>query len=267
MILPRPLRFVSFLAPNLTPLYRFLARRVQEVLGIATEFRVGTCYQELRNQAEIAFLCGLAYIELKDEQDYPIEALAAPVLEGQRYADKPLYFSDVVVRQDSPYRSFLDLRGKSWSFNEPRSQSGYGITRHHLVCLGETEGFFGQVIEAGWHARSLRMVLSGSVDASAIDSQVLALTLKKRPHLARQLRILDTLGPSTIQPVTVACWLPDQLKRDLAYLFVNLAHDPTAQPYLREGMIARFTAISDRNYDDLREMRTGCLQANFLALR
>ena len=70
---------------------------------------------------------------------------------GDRYGGRPIYFSDVIVHRDSPFRSFLDLRGHSWAYNEPLSHSGYGITRYHLLELGETGGFFSEVVEAGFH--------------------------------------------------------------------------------------------------------------------
>jgi len=43
----------------------------------------------------------------------PAVPIAAPVLMGERYHDRPLYFSDVIVDRDSRFRSFLDLRGRS----------------------------------------------------------------------------------------------------------------------------------------------------------
>ena len=134
------------------------------------------------------------------------------MLEGGRYGDKPIYYSDVIVHRDSPFSSFLDLRGRSWAYNEPHSHSGYGITRYHLVEIGETHGFFGEVIEAGFHEESIRMVAAGEVDASAIDSQVLAVAMRDDPSLARSLRIVDALGPSTIQPVAVSKRVPLELR-------------------------------------------------------
>jgi phosphonate transport system substrate-binding protein len=262
----RPLRFATFLAPNLLPLYSFLARYTSERLGLPTELGVGTAYEGLAGQAEVSFICGLAYVELKDQGE-PVEALAAPVLRGPRYGGRPVYFSDVIVRQDSTFTSFADLRGASWSYNEPRSHSGYGITRYHLVQQGETAGFFGCVVQTGWHERSIRLVCSGAVDASAIDSQVLAVALRDRPGLASRLRIIASLGPSTIQPVVVASWLPATLKADLQALLGALGTDSAARPYLDHGLVEGFVPLGDSAYDDIRRMRACCLEAGFATLR
>jgi phosphonate transport system substrate-binding protein len=246
--------------------YAFIVRRLAEKLGRPAELFVGSDYAQMTTEADAGFLCGLAYVELV-EGEPALEPVAAPVLRGERYAGRPVYFSDVVVHRDSPFRTFADLRGCSWSYNEPLSHSGYGITRFQLVQLGETEGYFGQVIEAGWHERSLRLVCSGEVDASAIDSHVLALTLRDRPDLAEHLRVIDSFGPSTIQPVVVARHLGEPLKADIRAALLELADEPQAQPHLERGLVERFVAVDDRSYDDLRQMRDTCARAGFLTLR
>jgi phosphonate transport system substrate-binding protein len=263
----RPLRFATFLAPNLYSVYAFIAHAVQEKLGIPTELFVGSSYEHLHEEVDVAFICGLAYIEIESIGVSPVEPIAAPVLRGERYQGKPIYFSDVIVRRDSPFQSFTDLRECSWAFNEPYSQSGYGITRHHLVRLGETNGYFGKIIEAGWHERSIRLVASGEVDASAIDSQVLAAELRDNPELVPQLRVVETLGPSTIQPVVAARQLPSSLKSDLRDAILSLSDHREAGTCLEQGLVERFVAMCDADYQDLRQMRDLCAAANFLTLR
>src|SRR5262249_41055561 len=156
--------------------------------GVAAELVIGDDYAQLAD-ADVSFVCGLAYIELCGPGGLPLEPVAAPVLSGKRYRGRPVYYSDVVVRRESRFRSFSDLEGATWCYNEPLSHSGYGVTRYHLVRLGRTGGFFGRVFEAGFHQRSIRLVRTGNVDASAIDSHVLALALREEPALARELRV------------------------------------------------------------------------------
>ena len=153
------LRFGTFLAPNIMPVYEAVTDEVGRRLGIETELVVETDYEACaQDENEVCFVCSLPYVEFERQGMAPAVPIAAPVLEGDRYGGRPIYFSDVIVHRDSPFRSFLDLRGRSWAYNEPLSHSGYGITRYHLVELGETHGFFGEVIEAGFHEESIRLV-------------------------------------------------------------------------------------------------------------
>ena len=261
----RPLRFATFLAPSMFPVYAFIARQVQVRLGIPTELVIGSSYERLSEQADVSFLCGLAYIELR-RLGQPIEPLAAPLLCGRRYDGRPVYFSDVIVRRDSPFRSFADLRGCSWAYNEPYSHSGPGITCYRLVESGQTQDYFGRVIQTGWHQQSILRVLAGAVDASAVDSHVLALARRDNPELDFSLRVIDSLGPSTIQPVVVASWLAEQLKADLRSVLLELTNSPGGRTILADRLVERFVAIDDTDYDDLRRMRAACVAAGLPTL-
>jgi phosphonate transport system substrate-binding protein len=262
------LRFVTFLAPNLYPLYEFIAHHAGRRLGLPTELAVGASYTQLSSEAvDVAFVCGLAYVELSRGGKTPIEPLAAPILRGERFGGRAIYFSDVIVHRASRWQSFTDLRGCSWAYNERHSQSGYGITRYHLVCRGETNGFFGRVVEAGWHEQALRLVASNAVDAAAIDCHVLAVALRAQPELAARVRVIDTLGPSTIQPVVASRRLPQRLRTDLRAFLLNLANDPVARPHLDRALVHGFEAVNDASYDDIRAMLAAAEAVDFLALR
>src|SRR5262245_23046279 len=84
------LRFVTFLAPNMRPVYEFIARYVGERLGRTTELVVGDSYADVA-EADVAFLCGLPYVRLMEQPQPPVEVLAAPVLRGARYGGRPFY--------------------------------------------------------------------------------------------------------------------------------------------------------------------------------
>src|SRR2546421_2824087 len=118
------LRMATYLAPHLFWFYEFVAGCIGRRLGLGVELSADLTYDDLEH-ADLAFVCSLPYVECAQL----VEPLAAPVLSGERYGDRPIYFSDVVVHADSPICSFAELRGRSWAYNEPRSQSGYGITR------------------------------------------------------------------------------------------------------------------------------------------
>ncbi len=249
------LRFATFLAPNMAPVYRFLATRIGQRLGRPVQLVVGRSFDQFEaGQADLGVLCGLPYVWLADRRPPPVEPLAAPVLAGARYDGRPVYYSDVIVRRDSPISSLAELRGRSWAYNEPASHSGHTVTLYSLVTMGARPGFLGPVVEAGFHQRAIRLVASGAVEAAAIDSQVLAIELRDHPRLAGRLRLVGAFGPSTIQPVVAASRLPARLKDQARERLVTLADDPAARPVLDYGLIDRFTPVGDAAYDDIRAM-------------
>ena len=112
----REVVFATYLAPNVRPAYEFVVNRVGAALGRPARLVTGTSYEQLRAGAvDFAFLCGAPYVRLRRERPVPVEALAAPVVQGERYAGRPVYFSDVVVGPASEAASFEELRGCSWA--------------------------------------------------------------------------------------------------------------------------------------------------------
>ena len=261
-----PLRFATFLAPNMLPVYQFLAGRIGERLGRPVELAVGRSFDQFEaGQADLGVICGLPYVWLADRHPPPVEPLAAPVLSGERYGGRPVYYSDVIVRHDSRITCLEELRGCSWAYNEPASHSGHTVTLYGLVRMGARPGFLGRVVEAGFHQRAIRLVHAGAVDAAAIDSQVLAVERRDHPGLA-DLRIVGSFGPSTIQPVVAASRLPDAWKREVRELLVSLGDDPSARPMLAQGFIERFAAVDDGAYDDIRAMLATIRAAGWTSL-
>jgi phosphonate transport system substrate-binding protein len=253
----KPLRFATFLAPSIFPVYEFIAEYVGRRIGYETEIVVGERFGAfVEGEADVGFICGLPYVQLTRQDPSPIEVLAAPVLQGERYGGRPIYYSDVIVRRDSPFQRFEDLRGRSWAYNDRDSQSGYNVTRYRLSCMGERSdsNYFGEIVAAGWHQEAIRLVREGSVDASAIDSQVLAVALRDEPGLAEQIRVIEAFGPSTIQPVVAARHLPDGLKADVQAALLGMSSDAEARERLSHGLVERFVAVTDAAYDDIRAM-------------
>ena len=154
------LRFGTFLAPNIMPVYQAVTEEVGRRLGLETELVVETELRGLRGRPERGLLRlqpPLRGVRASRRRHRPSPSprrcsRASATAAGP--STSPTSSSTATARS----RSFLDLRGRSWAYNEPLSHSGYGITRYHLVELGETHGFFSEVVEAGFHEESMRMV-------------------------------------------------------------------------------------------------------------
>lgn len=253
------IRVTSIQSPNADFICQGISRYLSARLGIQTEFVNDIPWPEREalldaGDIQVGWMCGLPYVWKADQARPTIELVAAPVMQGARYQDRPIYFSDVIVHRDSSLFTFADLRGAAWAYNEPHSQSGCNVTRHHLARLGETAGYFGRVIEAGSHLRALDMVLTRQVDASAIDSTVLELEMEARPTLSDDIRVIETLGPSPIPPWVVTRRLPPDLRDTIRQVFWGMHRDREGRAVLAAGQIARLVRVEDRDYDAIREM-------------
>jgi phosphonate transport system substrate-binding protein len=249
------IRFATFLAPQLYSTYEHIARYVGGKVGHPADLTVGRSFEDFgAGHVDVGFICGLPYVRLADAPASVVELLAAPVLQGERYRQKPVYFSDVIVRSDSPYTCFDDLGGCTWAYNEATSHSGYNLVCSSLLERGKTLHYFGTMVKSGSHSRSLQLVLEGRADAAAIDSHVLDVALAQNKELALQLRVVTMLGPSSIPPVVVARSLDPDLKYQMREALLTMHDDPDMARALHEGRIDHFVAVTDGNYNDIRSI-------------
>jgi len=258
------IRVATYLAPSVEPVYRLAAERIGAALGRDGELVVGGDREAIaRGEEGVAFICSPPALDLVDRDPPGAEIVAAPILDGERYGDRPVYFSDVVVRADDPAERFEDLRGRSWAYNEPSSHSGYFVTLSRLAEIGATEGFFARAVQSGFHQRSLRLVVGGEVDGSAIDSQVLEIERGRHPALARRLRVIDSFGPSPIQPVVVSAALPLAVREAIRDALLVLHEDAPGREVLRSCGVSRFVAAGPGDYDEIRSMLVAAARARF----
>ena len=120
----------------------------------------------------------------------PTLALSAPELADASTAavsvraGSPHYHGVFFVRRDSPYRTPLDLRGKSVAWVASTSASGYIFPRVGLVDLGlHPDELFKRQIFVGTHGNVAQMVLTGEVACGAGSVSYTHLTLPTTPYV------------------------------------------------------------------------------------
>jgi phosphonate transport system substrate-binding protein len=250
--------FTTCQAPIADPAVGDIVHYLGLRLGIDTRFVVDVAWQERERlltsgAIDVGWICGAPYVR-KIRRSDPIELLAAPVYAGPRYGQRPVYFSDVMVRRDSGFRSFADLRGARWAYNSPGSHSGYEVVRYHLARHGLNGDFFGSIIATGAHQRSMELIARGEIDASAIDTTVFDAVYERQPDLCAQLRAIEVLGPSSQPPWVIGTHVPADDRQALRAALTRMHEDDQGEAVLRRHGLARFAAVADSDYDDIRAM-------------
>jgi phosphonate transport system substrate-binding protein len=208
----------------------------------------------LLGEIHVCWVCGLAYVRESNRQDKLIELLVAPVRRHPRYHAKPVYYSDVIVRTDTSFHSFEDLRGRTWAYNERGSHSGFNIVRYHLAMRGLDQNFFRRIVESGSHRNSLQMILQRSIDTAAIDSSVLQLEVAKDPAISGQIRTVEILGPSPAPPWVVHSSVSADMRKTLSDILLSINEYSKGRRILEAGRMLRFAPVSNHDYDQIREM-------------
>jgi ABC-type phosphate/phosphonate transport system substrate-binding protein len=110
-------------------------------------------------------------------------------------------------------------------------------------------------LASGSHDASMRLVAEGAADAAAIDSNVLALALRRQPATVERLRVVACWGPFPIQPVVVRSGLPAPLKRALAGALMRMHTAASMRTCLSEHGVLRFVPVSEKFYLTGRELQ------------
>ncbi len=255
------LRLLTYLAPGIPlGLYEsigdFLAATLDVDVSVASETTrsgpgPGTPNPFAEEQADVGFVCAPSYAWMAAQRP-PSVVLAgvAPVHDDPRNDERPLYFSELVVAEDSPVQSFADLSGRRFGFNDPSSLSGYHCVLDKLAHLGKTRAFFGELRESGSHARSLEMLSEGMIDVAAIDAN--ALTFMQSVGIDLGIRVLETLGPYPVQPVVFRASLAPELRRAIATALLEMHYASGGEPLRRFGVL-RFAPVDDGHYAEVHE--------------
>jgi len=239
------LRLISYLAPSIPArFFTTIAERIGGACGVVADVEFNeTISGPLEGDdepfssgaADVGFVCAPTYRYFRERVPGLVELLPAPVPLDPRADQRPVYFADVVVREDSPVTRFEELRGKVWSYNDPNSRSGWFSMLERVSAIGPGP-FFGELVRAGSHLESIAKVLRGEADAAAIDSNALR---QRRDGL----RILESWGPFAIQPTIIRGALDRELKASVAKAMLEIDEETLAEFGFR-----RFARVDDAMY-------------------
>jgi phosphonate transport system substrate-binding protein len=236
------------------PVYRDLAGYLGSATGLIPDLVTGKTYAEINDlvrtgDVTLAVVCTLAYIE--GQHDFGMEALVVPVTGGAT-----VYYSYLIVPRDSPARRLEDLRGGTFAFSDPLSNSGRLAPVYRLLEIGETpESFFRRYIFTYSHDNSIQAVARKVVDGAAVDSQVYDYVAADDPAVGAATRIIARWGPYGINPVVVHPRLAPTLKQRLRQIFLTMHTDREGRQLLARLRVDRFIVPDDRLYDSVRTMR------------
>jgi phosphonate transport system substrate-binding protein len=258
------MKIVSYLAPNWFWFYKAIAAAIDRSLSTQTQISQHWC-EPLNDSAllnaelDLAFICGLPFIRHARAHPDQFQALVAPVMRSPRYQNRPVYFSDVIVRSESNIQQFADLVSQTFCYNDPGSNSGYYLLLHHLVEHQYPVDFFGQFVQSGSHQRSIRAVIAGQADCAAIDSIVLDQELQNHPDLVNQIRVIKSIGSVPVPPLIAA----QQLQRLDSIRSLLLHPDQELRSAMDRAGVDRFAAVRSEDYDLLFDRYSAVLTAGY----
>ncbi len=239
--------------------YRRLFDYIEEKLGRTIEYIDREDYSEINellkaNRIDVAFVCGGPYVEGRKINSQ--ELLVAPYAYGGT-----VYYSYVLAHKESPVETLEGLRGKTFAFTDPLSNTGKLVPTYMLAKIDETPASFFESHDYTYaHDKSIRAVAEGIVDGSAVDSLVWEYMKNTNPKFTSQTKIIKKSPPYGIPPVVVRPDLDEKMKEKLKQVFLNIHKDEKGREILKGMMVEKFVRIEDSAYDSIREMKQWLLR-------
>ncbi|RMH78555.1 MAG: phosphate/phosphite/phosphonate ABC transporter substrate-binding protein [Calditrichaeota bacterium] len=229
-------------------LLHYLSQKIQRPVKIEQR----KTYKEVNSlletrQIEMAFVCSGAYVEAR--RHFPIEILAVPQIRG-----KSTYNAYIIVHRASSIRRFEDLRGKSFAFTDPLSNTGRLYAVKRVKELGSTpREFFSRIIYTHAHDHSIQAVARHLVDGATVDGLIYDYLETYAPEKVADLRIIEVSEDFGMPPIVVPAQLDPQLKKRLRHIFLHMHEDPAGQKILRQLMIDRFVPAREADYKSIEQ--------------
>ena len=245
----------SYLAPG-HPAALFAA--LAEHIGADLQFVVGRSGPDplddpfVAGTTDLGWVCSTSFVELTTDRPASVrEVGVAWVPDDPDVADRPVYFSDVVVSADSDVQSLADLAGRRIGCNDPASLSGYHALRIELGRRGHIAAEFASVVMTGGHHHSLARLLSDEVEAAVVDSIVRTRRTRESPEIAG-LRVVERLGPWPTQPVVMRIDAADAEVDAVRAALLSANEVPEIREMLNASALTRLAATPDDHCSAIR---------------
>ena len=179
-----------------------------------------------------------------------------PIAGAQDVAGGMGYNSVLIVKSDSPYKSYEDLKGKTVARNDANSTSGFTVPTYTWAEEIGTpiDDYFNSPLSGG-HQQTVTGVLNGTFDGGFTWTTVndgfgaLRKMIDKGLLNRKDIRVIWTSALIPTPPVVIRNDLPQAMKTDLIKLFLRLEeNDPKVAEAVAQGKTLGMQRVYHEDY-------------------
>lgn len=195
-----------------------------------------------RDDLACGFMCGYPWALRSDKP----HLLAAPVASPPRYAGRPVYFTDFIVRADGPVKTLADTFGGRIAYSTEHSHSGYNAPRFHLLAYRTPSRptLYREVLGPFVRQRPcLDAVVDGRADVAAVDGYGLDLLRRHDPEVAGRVRVVESTIAAPSAPLVASPLIDAATRERLASALLSAHAAPEIRATLDDLLLERFVAV------------------------
>jgi len=232
-----------------TELLQYISKKINKPVYV----RQKRTYEEVNNllktgSVDFAFICSGAYIECKKKNI--VNILVAPVIDN-----KTTYNALIITQKNNNINSFSDVKGKSFAFTDPLSNTGRLYPLWRLKQLGTKEElFFSKTIYTYAHDESIQMVNRSIIDGASVHNLIFNYIAFFNPEEVNNIKVIDTSQDFGMPPVVTPITLSKDKYNTYHSIFINIHKDSIGKSILRKLKIEKFVDVSDSIYNSVRKL-------------
>jgi phosphonate transport system substrate-binding protein len=230
-----------------TPLAQYLER----TLGVKVEFTPVTDYPAavealVNKRVDLVWFGGFTHVQAQLRSGGRIIPIA------QREEDTQ-FRSVFIAKTDSGIKTLADMRGRQVSFGSPSSTSGHLMPRSNLLDAGiNPERDFRRIAYSGAHDATIASVVSGKVDAAALDITVWRKFVSEGKVDTKAVDVFFTTPPFFNYNWSVHADMPAALRERVTKALLDLSPaTPEGAEILRLNRATRYIPTRAENYKGL----------------
>ncbi|MCA3224526.1 MAG: putative selenate ABC transporter substrate-binding protein [Burkholderiales bacterium] len=229
------------------PIVRYLER----VLGMKVEFTPVNDYPAavealVNRQVDLVWFGGFTHVQAQIRSGGKVVPIA------QREEDAQ-FRSVFITQTDSGIKTLADLKGKQVSFGSQSSTSGHLMPRSFLLQAGiDPDKDFRRVAYSGAHDATIASVVSGRVDAAALDITVWRRFVEEKKVDIGKVNVFFTTPPFFNYNWSVHADMPAALRERITKALLDLSMDtPEGREILTLNRATKYIPTRAENYRGL----------------
>ncbi len=228
-----------------------LATHLEKALGMKVEFTPVSDYPAavealVNKKVDLVWFGGFTFVQANLRSGGKVIPIA------QREEDTR-FQSVFIAKTDSGIKGLADMKGRQVSFGSQSSTSGHLMPRSFLLAAGiDPDKDFRRVAYSGAHDATIASVVSGKVDAAALDVTVWRKFVGENKVDTKAVDVFYTAPPYFNYNWSVHADMPaaQREKVKAALLALDASHPEHAE-ILRLNRATRYIATSPENYKGL----------------